>query len=256
MKIGIIGIGSMGQSIIEGLKNVYRAQDIYAMNPVNPRVSKFQKQIGFNLFNHYSDLIKHQPDVLIVTTPSPITLRIFHHLSSLPASTIIISAAYGVKIISLKQTLPNNPIAAIVPNTPVSINHGTIGAALNDLNDQQKQRTVKLLSSLGNVIPVPESKLSIVGTIGGCGPAFVDVFMDAMSDAAVENGLSRKIAYKLIASMVAGSGTLLYQTNHGPTYLKDQVTSPGGATIKGVNTLERQNLRRAVIDAVNKANRN
>lgn len=254
MKIGILGVGNMGKAIIEGLKNVYDAKDIYAMNPVNPKVAAFQSKIGFNLYSQYVDLEKNHLDVLIVTTPAPITVQILSHFTDLSSDTIIISAAAGVKIVSLKQALPNNPIAEIIPNIPVTVNRGTIGATLSDLTEKQQEVTVKLLSSLGDVIPVHEYQLPIIGTLSGCGPAFVDVFMDAMGDAAVENGLNRHIAHKVIASMVAGSGSMLYQSNHGPVYLKDLVTSPGGSTIKGVNMLERCNFRRAVIDAVNKAN--
>ena len=254
MNIGIIGIGHMGKAIIKGLKNFYNAKDIYAMNPVNPEIAEFQHKIGFNLYSNYQDLEQHKLDVIIVTTPAPITIQVLNDLNDLQSNTIVISAAAGVKIVSMKQVLPDNPIAAMVPNIPVAVNQGTIGVALNDLNDTQQQSTVKLLSTLGNVIPVSENKLPIIGTIGGCGPAFVDVFMDAMGDAAVANGLNRNVAHKAIASMVEGSGSLLYHSNHGPAYLKDQVTSPSGSTIRGVITLERCNFRRAIINAVNKAN--
>ncbi len=104
------------------------------------------------------------------------------------------------------------------------------------------------------MITVPESQLGIVGVVGGCGPAFVDVFMDALGDAAVKYGLDRQTAYQLIASMVKGSGALAYHSKLTPAQLRDQVTSPGGTTIRGVEALEKAGFRYAVIDAVNKAN--
>ncbi len=111
-----------------------------------------------------------------------------------------------------------------------------------------------VLDSLGDVIEVPERQLDIIGVIGGCGPAFVDVMMDAMSDAAVKHGLDRQTAYEVIASMVKGTGTLAYDSKLAPALLRDQVTSPAGTTIKGVEALEKNGFRYAMMDAVNKAN--
>lgn len=256
MNIGIIGIGHMGQAMIKGLKNFYNAKDIYAMNPVNPRISRFQKQIGFNLYHHYSDLEAKPLDVLILTTPAAITIHILEQLKDLNPNTIILSAAAGIKIVTIKQILPNNPIVTMIPNIPVAVNRGTIGVALNGLKLSQQKTVTKFLQTLGEVVPVSENQLSIVGTVGGCGPAFVDVFMEAMSDVAVENGLSRKLAHQAIASMVEGSGALMKHSAKSPADLKDEVTSPGGTTIKGVIALESGSFRKALMDAVNKANHN
>lgn len=112
------------------------------------------------------------------------------------------------------------------------------------------------MSQLGDVIPVKEDQLSIVGTIGGCGPAFVDVFLDALGDAGVLNGLPRDLTNTLAASMVKGSASLAYESKTAPAILRDQVCSPGGTTIQGVASLEQNGFRYAVIDAVNKANKN
>ena len=103
---------------------------------------------------------------------------------------------------------------------------------------------------LAKVLPNKE----IVNIIGGCGPAFVDVMMDAMSDAAVKHGLDRQTAYEVIASMVKGTGTLAYDSKLAPALLRDQVTSPAGTTIKGVEALEKNGFRYAMMDAVDKAN--
>lgn len=106
------------------------------------------------------------------------------------------------------------------------------------------------------MISVKENQLSIVGTIGGCGPAFVDVFLDALGDAGVLNGMPRDLANKVAASMVKGSASLAYQSDLVPAQLRDQVCSPGGTTIKGVARLEKNGFRNAVIEAINAANQN
>ena len=227
--IAVIGVGSMGSAIIKGLVNTNQF-NIIGENPDNPRVTKLQQDLGFTVVNNNQEL------------------------SQLPVSTTVISAAAGVSLKELQSVITDATVATMIPNTPVAVNAGTIGLALpEEITDKKSNKIIAFLKLLGDVIPVSENQLDIVGVIGGCGPAFVDVFMDAMSDGAVANGMSRQTAYRLISSMVKGTGKLAFDTNKLPAELRDQVTSPAGTTIKGVMALEKNQFRYAVIDAINKA---
>lgn len=128
----------------------------------------------------------------------------------------------------------------------------TFGQHMNETTHQ----IVSLMKLLGDVISVSEDQLNIVGTIGGCGSAFIDVIMDALSDAAVKHGLDREKAYQLVSSMVAGTGKLALESKLSPSTLRDQVTSPGGTTIRGVQALEKHGVRFAMMDAVDEASEN
>lgn len=253
MKVAIVGVGNMGGAIMQGLNNLTK-YDLIALNPKNPRVEKLAHEYKFKLVFDPQSLVELQPDVVILTTPAPVTVTVAEQLQALDPHTIVISAAAGVKRVDLQKALINNPVATMIPNTPVSVNTGTIGLSLNPTFDKTiKDTIVQLLNDLGDVVLVPEEQLDIVGVIGGCGPAFVDVFMDAMSDAAVKHGLNRQTAYRLIASMVKGSGALAYETRQSPAALRDQVASPAGTTIRGLAALEKHGFRYGVIDAVDKA---
>lgn len=253
LKIAVIGVGSMGSAIIRGLVKT-KHFEIIGENPDNPRVTKLGHELGFTVVNDNQDVIKAQPDFVILTTPAPLTLEIAQELSKLPASTIVISAAAGVPLKELQSVITDAPVAAMIPNTPVAVNAGTIGLTLpENITEEKQAKIIAFLEQLGDVITVSEDQLDIVGVIGGCGPAFVDVFMDAMSDGAVANGMGRQTAYRLISSMIKGTGKLAFDSRKLPAELRDQVTSPGGTTIKGVMALEKNQFRYAVIDAVNKA---
>lgn len=255
-KVAVIGVGHMGTAIIKGFKHNPKNQ-IIAENPVNPRVSKLAKELDFELVNTLSELVDRNPEIVILTTPANITLDLMPELINLDDDTIIISAAAGIEYKKIKDILTNHTVARIIPNIPVAINAGTIGLFLpEDIDQTKRQIVMNFLSQLGDVIPVKEEQLSIVGTIGGCGPAFVDVFLDALGDAGVLNGLPRDLANTLAASMVKGSASLAYESKTAPAILRDQVCSPGGTTIQGVASLEKNGFRYAVIDAVNKANKN
>ena len=250
MKVTIIGVGNMGSAIIKGLTHT-QSFTLSAMNPVNPRVTKLAETLNFKLVNTSSEVVSLSPDVVILTTPAPVTAAVAKDLAVLNDDTIFISAAAGITHETLAKALPNKVIANIIPNTPVEVNAGTIGLALPaEIPAEALSKVMTVLDSLGDVIEVPERQLDIIGVVGGCGPAFVD----AMSDGAVKHGLDRQTAYQVIASMVKGTGALAYDSKITPSLLRDQVTSPAGTTIKGVEALEKHGFRYAIMDAVNKAN--
>lgn len=255
-KVAVIGVGQMGSAIIKGLKK-NATNEIIGENPINPRVSKLAEKLNFKLVHTLADLIDLNPDYVFLTTPAKTTLKIIPELINLDSKTKIISAVAGINYADLKNILPNHSIVRIIPNIPVAINAGTIGIFIpNNISKSNVEKITQLLEQLGDVISVKEEQLSIVGTIGGCGPAFVDIFLDALGDAGVLNGLPRNLANQLAASMVKGSATLASDSKMAPALLRDQVCSPGGTTIKGVASLEKNSFRHAVIEAINQANQN
>lgn len=252
-KVAVVGTGSMGSAILQGLAKTDQVELVAANHP-NPRAQQLADQLGFKLYEENSEIVPEQPDVVILTVPVPVTLAVAKELTDLASGTIVMSAAVGVSSGDLQAALPHAGIVPFVPNTPVAINAGTIGVAFSEqLTADQRQLAEQVLGLLGDVIPVPEDQMDIVGTVGGCGPAFVDVMMDAMSDAAVAKGLDRATAYQLIASMVKGTGALASESDLTPGQLRDQVTSPAGTTIRGVMALEANGFRHAVIEAINKS---
>ena len=107
-----------------------------------------------------------------------------------------------------------------------------------------------MLGSLGTAFKVKESDLDAVTGLSGSGPAYVFLFIEALSDGGVRAGLPRNVATALAAKTVRGAATMVLETGKHPGELKDQVTSPGGTTIAGVHALEQGGLRASVMNAV------
>ncbi|WP_413627974.1 pyrroline-5-carboxylate reductase [Fructilactobacillus vespulae] len=252
MKIGILGAGHMGSAMIRGLANQYPATNLLVKgNRIKQELLDLQQAIGFQLLdkNDFKDV-----DLLIVATPAPITLKILPTVQ-VGEKTVIVSAVQGVSEAELKQVFPNNSVICMIPNIPVEVNAGCIAVASGtETTEADFKMALKVLQTMGETIVVKPENLNIVGTVAGCGPAFVDVFLSALSDAAVQNGLDRKTSYEIAAAMVAGSAQMALQTGENPAELKDQVTSPGGSTIKGVVALDQNGFRNAINQAVNRAN--
>ena len=92
--------------------------------------------------------------------------------------------------------------------------------------------------------------MGIGGAVTGCGPAFVDLFIEGYADAAVKYGVPRQTAYRLISQMILGSAKLQLETGEHPGVLKDNVCSPSGTTICGVASLEESGIRSACIKSI------
>ena len=137
-----------------------------------------------------------------------------------------------------------------MPNTPALVGEGMTGVCANDLvTEEELQLVLTLLKSFGRAEVVPEYLMDTVTGVSGSSPAYVFLFLEALADAAVAEGMPRKQAYEFAAQSVLGSAKMLLETGMHPGELKDMVCSPGGTTIEAVAVLEREKLRSAVIDA-------
>jgi pyrroline-5-carboxylate reductase len=110
-----------------------------------------------------------------------------------------------------------------------------------------------IFDAVGITVTLDESHLDAVTGLSGSGPAYIFLILEALADAGVKVGLSRRNAQRLAAQTVMGSAKLLLDTDEHPGKLKDMVTSPGGTAIAGLHTLEEGGLRTTLINAVETA---
>ena len=155
---------------------------------------------------------------------------------------------------ALEALLGKKKIVRAMPNTPALVSEGITAWCGNEkIGEPEKAMVRTVLSSLGRCIEVREELMSAVTAVSGSSPAFVFLFLEAMADAAVAEGMPRKEAYTFAAQTILGSAKLYLETEKHPGELKDMVCSPGGTTIEGVAELEKNGFRAAVIAAVRAA---
>ena len=116
------------------------------------------------------------------------------------------------------------------------------------VTEEELKYTVSILSAFGKVEVVPERLMDVVVSTSGSSPAYVFMFIEAMADAAVADGMPRAQAYKFAAQAVYGSAKMVLETGKHPGELKDMVCSPAGTTIEAVAVLEKMGFRSAVIE--------
>lgn len=170
------------------------------------------------------------------------------------AGKVIISVAAGYDFARYREEnlLPETAhLLCTCPNTPVAIQKGIfVVEQTHNLTTEEYQEIEALLSRISLVIPVASHLLGIAGTVSGCGPAFVALFIEALGDAGVMYGIPRKTAYQMVSRMIEGTAAMQLATGQHPGAMKDDVCSPAGTTIRGIAALEENGFRAAVIDAV------
>lgn len=254
MKIGILGAGHMGSAMLKGwLKSgEIKPEELIVQGGSRGTAEELQQELGFTITKDLADFKSVDIIFLAVGTPliKPLLEKLYTHLDG---TTIpIVSVSAGVSVTDMQTIVGSDyPIAQAIPNTPVQINEGMTGIVYpSELSSVDKKTIQESLELLGELMEITEDKIGIFGTLAGCGPAFVDVFMESLADGAVLNGMDRDMAYHVAAKMVSSSANLLLKTGKHPGELKDGVTSPGGTTIKGITALEKEGFRYATINAI------
>lgn len=165
---------------------------------------------------------------------------------------VLVSMAAGLTIARIQELAGGMyPVIRIMPNTPASIGEGMILYTRGDgVMEEEMEAFLEAMAGAGRFSALPEHLMDAGSAVSGCGPAFVDLFLEALADGGVACGLPRAQAMELAAQMVLGSAKLALESGRHPGTLKDAVCSPGGTTIQGVRTLEQAGFRGAVMEAV------
>lgn len=251
MNIGFIGAGNMATAMMEGmLRGGVAATTLHAYDLSEARM-RAMRALGVAVADSIDALLAESAVVVLAVKPKhlPELLAQLRQMASVPD---VLSVAVGWTQAMLADALPNaRGILRCMPNTPAAVGEAVIALCEeHTLAQPAYDALVGALSACGRVVSVPEAQMDAVTGISGSGPAYVYMFIEAMADAGVRQGLPRDLAYTLAAQTVAGAGKMVLETGTHPGALKDAVTSPGGTTIEAVYALEKAGFRGAVMDAV------
>uniref|UniRef100_A0A2I3RBN9 Pyrroline-5-carboxylate reductase n=2 Tax=Pan TaxID=9596 RepID=A0A2I3RBN9_PANTR len=171
------------------------------------------------------------------------------------ARHIVVSCAAGVTISSVEKKLmafqPAPKVIRCMTNTPVVVREGaTVYATGTHALVEDGQLLEQLMSSVGFCTEVEEDLIDAVTGLSGSGPAYAFMALDALADGGVKMGLPRRLAIQLGAQALLGAAKMLLDSEQHPCQLKDNVCSPGGATIHALHFLESGGFRSLLINAV------
>ncbi len=253
-QIGFIGMGNMASAIAAGFikSGKIPGKNVYAYAPHQEKLKKNAEEIGFIPCADMDTLLTAvDGPVILACKPYQIEGILNEYREKLSGRALISIAAGWDYEKFAARTMADTRIQCIMPNTPAMVGEGVLlFEETNSLYKEEREELIDLFSALGLVEEMPSHLMGIAGTITGCGPAFIDLVLEALGDAGVKYGLPRDTAYALASQMVLGSAKLCKETKEHPGVLKDRVCSPAGTTIRGVGALEKAGLRAAFLDAV------
>ena len=250
MTIGFIGAGNMGYAMIQGAQKVFQNAIVYT-DISNTQCERVKLKTGMDYLESNQDVIDHADIIVLAIKPQYYTEVLM--AVTIPSDRIVISIAPGMTIEFVSAFINGNPkVVRAMPNTPALIGEGMSGIAFGQANfsEEEKKAVMDLFSSFGKAKEVPEKLMNVVVPLSGSSPAYVFMFIEAMADAAVAQGMPRNTAYEMAAQSVLGAAKMIIETQEHPGSLKDQVCSPGGTTIAAVRSLEKNGFRSAVIEAM------
>jgi len=243
VSIGVVGLGKLGSVIARGLRNRYPA--------VQGLVRRANKT-DVDTTTDANAFLRGARIVILAVKPAQAKETLSAWGDQLTSSHLLISVCAGLTTQQLEEfTQGRCPVVRAVTNTPCLVGEGMTGLVAGVGAGETEMRLAReVFSALGRALVIPESKADAMTGIAGCGPAFVFQILEGLMDAGIRNGLAAREALEMAAQTLIGASQMVLQTGQHPSELRNQVTTPGGATIEGVVAMEKGRVRATLIEAV------
>ncbi len=255
MTIGFIGLGNMAKAMIGGIlqKGIATPLEIIGSARTWETLDAVGTEFGIRVTSENGEVAETADILFLAVKPIFFPEVIGQIKERVRPKTLVVSIAAGRDLAYLKKAFgrPELKLIRCMPNTPALVLAGCTGVcAAENVSEEELAEVLEILRSFGTASVVPERLMDVVVGISGSSPAYVFLFLEAMADEAVAEGMPRAQAYEFVAQAVFGSAKLMLETGKHPGELKDMVCSPGGTTIQAVKVLEERGFRGVVMDAV------
>jgi pyrroline-5-carboxylate reductase len=257
-KVTFIGSGAMAEAMISSLlrQNLTRPEDLHASDIHPERVQELREKYGVQSFTDNNLAVEHADVVVLSVKPQRLTGVLSSLKGAIPSGAVVLSIVAGAPIGKISNGLAHTAVVRSMPNTPAQIGEGiTVWIASPSVSQVQKETARSILGAFGEEIIVDdENYLDMATALSGTGPAYVFIFMEAMIDAGVHMGFSRRVSEQLVVQTLRGSVDYYQAINKKSSVhvaaLKNQVTSPGGTTAEALYYLEKAGFRTAISRAI------
>jgi pyrroline-5-carboxylate reductase len=271
MKLGFIGCGKMATALVQGVikSGLAKSEDLTVSDAVPAVMENLAKATGVKKAGSNVEVAAASDVIVLAVKPADAitalqsmgtgamesTMRWAWKGDDKEGNKLLLSIVAGLPLEKLEAAAgPRFRVIRAMPNTPALILRGATGYARGSrATDGDAEVAAQIFGSVGVAVAVKESLLDAVTGLSGSGPAYVYTIIEALADGGVLMGLPRDLALQLAAQTLAGSADLVLQSGQHPGVLRDQVTSPGGTTIAGLEALEQGGLRAALLSAVRAA---
>ena len=253
-RLAILGCGNMGRAILGGIlrAGLVPADQVRITSLNTADAHAMAAELGVQVASSNAEAVQQADIVLLAVKPQQYADLAAEIRPQLQSQALLISIAAGMSMERLEAMYGSQAkLFHVMPNTPALIGQGMTAVAPNATVTADELALVQsLFAACGEVVQIGEKDFSAFMAVASCSPAFIDILIESMADAGVAAGLLRADAQRIAAQAVAGSARMVLETGQHPGVLKDQVCSPGGTTIAGVNALDAHGFRHAVKQAI------
>jgi pyrroline-5-carboxylate reductase len=252
--VGFIGCGKMAQAMIEGMikSKIVQPGAIMASAVTDGTLRSVKEKYDILVSRNNIEVAKHA-DILILAIKPNIHDAILNEIAeALDEQKVMITIAAGISLEYIESFFQTKmKVVRAMPNTPSLVGEGMSAICHNQqVNQEDLEKVLLLFNSFGRTEVMVEELMDSIPAISGSSPAYVYMFIEALADGGVKQGIPRKQAYKLAAQAVLGAAKMVLETERHPGELKDDVCTPGGATIEAVAALEQEKFRSAILTAM------
>lgn len=255
--LGFIGTGNMGGALAQAACKAMPSDQIFLANRTEEKARRLAEELGCRVADNKA--VAENADLIFLGVKPQMMADLLSEIAPILAGResrfLLVSMAAGLTVSRIREMARGDyPVIRIMPNTPASIGEGMILYTCCDRVTKPEEKVfLDAMRCAGRLAALPEHLMDAGSAVSGCGPAFVDLFIEALADGGVACGLPRAQATEFAAQMVAGAARLVLESGKHPGELKDAVCSPGGTTIQGVRALEESGFRGSVMKAVTAA---
>ncbi|MBD1373376.1 pyrroline-5-carboxylate reductase [Hazenella sp. IB182357] len=253
-KIGFIGAGAMAEAIISGIisAGVIKSDQIFITNRKNQeRLDQICRTYGIPAENKNAHHVRQADIVIIAVKPKDIDLVLQIWGAHFFAEQLVISVAAGIPVTYFEKKIDRVAFIRAMPNTASHVRLSATAICGGTLaNSRDLDLAHRIFCAIGKVLVVKEELMDAVTGLSGSGPAYFFYMIESLEQAGIEAGLSRDVAKELILQTFMGAAQMLYMSQKEASQLRQEVTSPGGTTMAGLEMLNRYDMKEAMIQAV------
>jgi pyrroline-5-carboxylate reductase len=255
--VAILGVGTIGESLLRGLLSGgwREPSEIVVTVRDEERAAELAERYGVRATTSNAEAVVGAALVVIAVKPQDFDGLLGEIGGLLTPEQTVLSVAAAIPTAAIESRIaPGVPVVRSMPNRPATVHEGIAGVCAGaHAGDENLALAEEALSYLGGVVRVPERYMDAVTAVSGSGPAYFALLAEAMIEAGILLGLSREISTQLVVQTMLGTAKLLRDEEVHPVELREQVTSPGGTTIRAIRELERAGVRAAFLNAIQAA---
>ncbi|MBE4906861.1 pyrroline-5-carboxylate reductase [Bacillus luteolus] len=252
--IGFIGCGKMAQAMIEGMirSGLVKPDQIMASAKTESTLQHASSEFGIQVTTDNVEVARSANFLFLAVKPNLYGEIIEEIKHEVQPNTIVITIAAGISLDYMEKAFERDiKVVRSMPNTPSLVGEGMSTLCKNNkVTDEDIVEVIALFESFGKAEVMEEKLMDAIPAVSGSSPAYVYLFIEALADGAVLQGIPRDKAYRLAAQAVLGAAKMVLETGQHPGELKDAVCTPGGATIEAIATLEKNKFRGTILSAM------